>query len=155
MNYKSIRNLISILAISIVISACANTNNAKFGNNVLTLEYSEIKTNTANLMYINQNQGIMVGVIRDVMPNASTHLNQWTKAMIKEQEKFRGNKLMAKETNGMTYYEVLDKAQQVKVVYVFGVNDKNTALLMKFSKFRIADDVSNMFIKDLYGFKAF
>lgn len=62
---------------------------------------------------------------------------------------------MAKETNGMTYYEVLDKAQQVKVVYVFGVNDKNTALLMKFSKFRIADDVSSMFIKDLYDFKAF
>lgn len=59
------------------------------------------------------------------------------------------------ESIGMTYYEVLDKAQQVKVVYVFGVNDKNTALLMKFSKFRIADDVPSMFIKDLYGFKAF
>ncbi|MGL4674374.1 MAG: hypothetical protein ACRCXK_05885 [Wohlfahrtiimonas sp.] len=155
MNYANIRNLISILVISIVISSCANTNNAQFGNNILTLEYSEIQAKTANLMYINQNQGIMVGVIRDVMPNADAHLSQWTKAMIKEQEKFRGNKLIAKQSNGITYYEVFDKAQQAKIIYIFGVNQKNTALLMKFSKFEAGISPSIKYIKNLYSFKAF
>lgn len=155
MNYKNMLKLINILIVSIIISACANTNNAKFGNNVLTLEYSEIQTKTANLMYINQNQGIMVGVIRDVMPNANAHLNQWTKAMIKEQENFRGSKLIAKQADGIAYYEVLDKAQQAKVIYIFGVNQENTALLMKFSKFEDRVNPSFEYIKNLYNFKVF
>lgn len=140
---------------SLLLSACVSTNSVMFGTTPLKLDYSELQAKTANLFYTNLNQGVGVGVIRDVMPNANTHLTAWTQAMIAEQEGNRGSALIKKQLNEMTYYEVIDQRAQVKIIYVFGINEKNTALLIKFSKFPIDAVIPNTFIENLYHFKAF
>lgn len=140
---------------SLLLSACVSTNSVMFGTTPLKLDYSELQAKTANLFYTNLNQGIGVGVIRDVMPNANTHLTAWTQAMIAEQEGNRGSALIKKQQDGITYYEVIDQRANVKIIYVFGINEKNTALLIKFSKFPIDAVIPNTFIENLYHFKAF
>jgi len=137
----------------LLLSACVSSNSVMFGSNSLKLQYSELSANTANLFY--SNDKIQVGVIRDVMPNAKTHLAAWTQAMLVEQEGLRGAPLIKKQSNDVTYYEVIDQKLNVKIIYVFGANEKNTALLIKFSKFPVNADISAAYIQNLYHFKAF
>lgn len=151
---QKIRSGLFIFA-SVLLSACVNSNNVMFGTTPLKLEYSELQAKTANLFYSNLNQGVGVGVIRDVMPNASTHLSAWTQAMIAEQERNRGSALIKKQLDQITYYEVIDQRTNVKIIYVFGANEKNTALLIKFSKFPVDAVIPNTYIENLDHFKAF
>lgn len=151
------KNIILALGLcaTLLFSACASTNSVMFGSNKLNLEYSEIQSRTANLFYTNYKQGIGIGVIRDVMPNADLHLKPWTQAMLMEQERHRGSPLVEKQRNDITYYEVIDKNEDVKIIYIFGTNAQNNALLIKFSKFPVDAEIPNEFIRDLYQFKAF
>ena len=140
---------------SLLLTACVSSNSVMFGSTPLKLDYSELQAKTANLFYTNLNQGIGIGVIRDVMPNANSHLTAWTQAMIAEQEGHRGSTLIKKQLDQITYYEVIDQRAQVKIIYVFGANEKNTALLIKFSKFPVDAVIPDTFIQNLYNFKAF
>ena len=143
------------LSAALFLTACVSTNSVMFGTSKLNLEYSELQSRTANLFYSNYKDGIGVGVVREVMPNADTHLQPWTKAMLADQEQKRGRPLVEKQHNAITYYEVIDKNANVKILYLFGTNTQNSALQMKFSKFPVDAEVSSAFIQDLNQFKAF
>lgn len=80
----------------LLLNACVNSNSVMFGSTRLKLEIAELRSNTANLFYTNYKEGIGIGVIREVMPNADQHLQQWSKLMRLEQEKWRGNPLVEK-----------------------------------------------------------
>lgn len=146
---------ISIICAAMLISACASNNSAMFGTSKLNLEYSEIQSRTANLFYSNYQEGIGVGVIREIMPDAKNYLTNWTQTMLTSQTKMRGSPLIKKQLNGIDYYQVIDKHENVKIIYIFGTNEKNDALQLKFSKMPVNIEPSSLFIESLHQFKAF
>ncbi|WP_405471082.1 hypothetical protein ACGTI2_21180 (plasmid) [Morganella morganii] len=148
-------SLISIICSVMLLIACTTNNSVMFGPTKLNLEYSEIQTRTSNLFYSNYQEGIGVGVIREVMPDANTHLDNWTKAMLLEQTRMRGNPIIKKQLNGIDYYQAIDKHDNVKIIYMFGTNEKNNALQLKFSKLPVNADPSSLFIQSLHQFNAF
>lgn len=152
LNQKNIILGISLF-VTLWLGACSTITSVKFGSSRLNLESVKLGEQTNNLYYTNKEQGISVEVARKVAPNADSQLKSWIKLMLTEQDKFRGNPLKEKQLNNITYYEVIDAKSNDKFVYIFGTNQENNALLMKFAKFPGEGEVPSTFIQNLYQFK--